>query len=235
MRNQSLYSIVYEDLKRKISEGVLAPGTLLPTELELEKQFQVSRTTIRKAIGKLKEEGFLEVKQGYGTTVLDVTTSQKLSKISSITETLRNDGHVVTLHSMSIVLISTPEYLQTLFPDCQTLYCLERVLCSDGTPINYSTTYLRPDMVPGLEHYANSFVGLYSFLESKYGLKLTEATETLSASAANFAESQLLGVPCGTPLLISKRLTMIGDKLFEVGTNRLIGERYKYVVHMDGR
>lgn len=235
MGKQPLYSMVYESIKREISEGYLKPGALLPTEQELEDRFQVSRTTVRKAISQLRDEGYLRVRQGYGTTVLDVTTIQKLSQISSITETLRSEGHTVTVRSMSITLVNTPEHLQCYFPADTPLYCLERILCSDGAPIDYSTTYLRAEMVPDFDQYVNRFTGLYSFLESKYGIKLTMAMETLSAAVANFAESQILNVPCGAPLLISKRLTNVGDTLFEYGVNRLIGERYKYVIYMQGR
>jgi len=45
-------------------------GTLLPPEPELERIYSVSRTTVRRAIAKLSEEGYVQVRQGYGTMVL---------------------------------------------------------------------------------------------------------------------------------------------------------------------
>ena len=36
-------------------------------------------------------------------------------------------------------------------------------------------------------------------------------------------------------MLISKRVTNIGDTCFEYGINRLVGSRYKYTVHMSVR
>ena len=57
MSKQALYLTVYGILKQEITEGHLKVGTLLPSEQELEAQFKVSRTTIRKAIGLLKDEG----------------------------------------------------------------------------------------------------------------------------------------------------------------------------------
>ena len=97
MSKQALYLTVYGILKQEITEGHLKVGTLLPSEQELEAQFKVSRTTIRKAIGLLKDEGYLDVRQGRGTTVQDITTTQKLLHISSISETLRNNGHEVSV------------------------------------------------------------------------------------------------------------------------------------------
>ena len=55
MSKQALYLTVYGILKQEITEGHLKVGTLLPSEQELEAQFKVSRTTIRKAIGLLKD------------------------------------------------------------------------------------------------------------------------------------------------------------------------------------
>lgn len=49
MSKQALYLTVYGILKQEITEGHLKVGTLLPSEQELEAQFKVSRTTIRKA------------------------------------------------------------------------------------------------------------------------------------------------------------------------------------------
>ena len=235
MSKQALYLNVYNTLKQEISEGLLKVGSLLPTEQELEERFDVSRTTVRKAVGLLKDEGYLDVRQGRGTTLQDISTTQKLSHISSITETLRSDGHEVSIQSMSITKIQAPDSLSDIFAPGTQLYYLERVLCSDGLPINYSTTYLLAEMVPYFEQYVNTFCGLYRFLESKYHIQLSEATETISASAANFVESQILNIPQGEPLLISKRITNVGDTCFEYGINRLVGSRYKYIIHMSGR
>ena len=235
MSKNALYNVVYDTLKREISDGIFKPGTFLPTEKELCDRFQVSRTTIRKVISLLRDEGQVEVKQGRGTTIMDVTTTQKLSRISSITETLTSEGHVVTVQGMSITKIETPEYLQAYFSAQEPLFCLERIMCSDGVPISYSTTYLLASMVPNFDRYVNKFVGLYGFLESKYNIRMTEAVETLSAAGARFAEAQMLDIPCGAPLLISKRLTKVDNVLFEYGINRLVGDRYKYSIYLSGR
>jgi len=83
--------------KKKIKEGYYLPGVLLPTEQELEQQYSVSRTTIRKTIGLLTNEGYLRVKQGRGTEVLDFSTTQKLNHITSVTETLVEKGYDVSI------------------------------------------------------------------------------------------------------------------------------------------
>jgi len=102
MGNIPVYKKVYLTLKKDIREGRYPTGSLLPTEYELELEFDVSRTTIRKAIGLLSSEGYVKKKQGYGTEVLDYSTTQKLNYLTSTSETLKAKGVKVTTRGMVI-------------------------------------------------------------------------------------------------------------------------------------
>lgn len=64
-----LYLQIQEYLKAKIVNGGYAYGELIPSELELEKMFKVSRITIRQAIADLEKEGYVKRQRGKGTTV----------------------------------------------------------------------------------------------------------------------------------------------------------------------
>ena len=57
------------DLHQRISEGEWRAGDKIPPEVELAKRYQVSRMTLRKALGQLADEGILERKPGNGTFV----------------------------------------------------------------------------------------------------------------------------------------------------------------------
>ena len=48
-----LYSQLVSIIKRNISAGTLGTGALLPSEAELCRTFDVSRSTVRQAIGEL--------------------------------------------------------------------------------------------------------------------------------------------------------------------------------------
>jgi len=64
-----LYQQISELLYREIAAGHWRPGEKLPTEAELSKSLQVAVGTLRKALTKLEEDGWLERKQGSGTYV----------------------------------------------------------------------------------------------------------------------------------------------------------------------
>ena len=51
------YRTMYTELKQRIQNGTYPADSFLPTEPELGKMFDVSRTTVRKAVGILIAEG----------------------------------------------------------------------------------------------------------------------------------------------------------------------------------
>ena len=65
--NEPKYTQTKAFILRMIDEGPYESGSRLPTEAELEARFQVSRNTLRQAIGELVSEGILVREQGRGT------------------------------------------------------------------------------------------------------------------------------------------------------------------------
>ena len=59
MGNNYLYETIVSDLKQKIKGGELEKGAKVPTEAELVEQYQVSRTTVIKALNDLKKSGYV--------------------------------------------------------------------------------------------------------------------------------------------------------------------------------
>jgi len=65
-----LYLQIAEILKQRILRGEIVPGENLPAEPELCELFGVARGTIRQALSKLENEGFVRREQGRGTFVV---------------------------------------------------------------------------------------------------------------------------------------------------------------------
>ncbi|MBO0410821.1 GntR family transcriptional regulator [Enterococcus hulanensis] len=74
--NQSKYQIIADEIRSKILSGEFPADTTIPPELTLQKDYQVSRHTIRQAIALLVNEGFLRKEKGSGTYV-DVKYKQE--------------------------------------------------------------------------------------------------------------------------------------------------------------
>lgn len=66
-----LYRKIYLDMKKKILEQELAPGSKLPYERELCEQYGVKRVTIRKSLEMLAQEGLIIKRMGLGSFVAE--------------------------------------------------------------------------------------------------------------------------------------------------------------------
>ena len=63
------YIEVYKDIKDKIQQGIYKPWSPLQGEELLCELYGISRTTIRKAMAKLKQDGYIHSRQGSGIFV----------------------------------------------------------------------------------------------------------------------------------------------------------------------
>ena len=68
-----MYRQIAEDLREHIESGALAPGSQLPTELELRDRYRASRNTVRDAIKWLTNLGLVATRPGQGTFVVEDT------------------------------------------------------------------------------------------------------------------------------------------------------------------
>ncbi len=67
--SQKLGDQVYEALAAQIAAGRYPVGSRLPSELDLAKQFGVSRPVLRQALGRLRAENLVTARQGAGNFV----------------------------------------------------------------------------------------------------------------------------------------------------------------------
>ena len=70
--HRPLREIVYEELKRQILVGEIAPGTRM-MEVEMAEDMGVSRTPIREAIRKLEKEGLVTIEPRRGAYASEIS------------------------------------------------------------------------------------------------------------------------------------------------------------------
>lgn len=66
----TLVETVHNSLREQITAGFYPPGSRLPSEAQMTKEFEVSRTVIREAVACLRADGLVEPRQGAGVFVL---------------------------------------------------------------------------------------------------------------------------------------------------------------------
>ncbi|MBM3560917.1 MAG: GntR family transcriptional regulator, partial [Alphaproteobacteria bacterium] len=78
-----LYLQVASALRQRIEARQWLPGQKISTLVELEREFQVARVTVRQAVGILREEGLLNCRQGRGTFVAETAPSRHWLKLAT--------------------------------------------------------------------------------------------------------------------------------------------------------
>lgn len=76
---------VYESLKKKIEQGVYAPAESLP-EIDLAKEYQVSRNTIKKALMMLANDALVSIEPNKATKVRSYSKTEVLEFLEFRTE-----------------------------------------------------------------------------------------------------------------------------------------------------
>lgn len=78
-----LYIQVASVMRRRIETKQWLPGQKISTLVDLEREFEVARVTIRQAIDILREEGLLHSQQGRGTFVGETSVSRHWFKLAT--------------------------------------------------------------------------------------------------------------------------------------------------------
>jgi GntR family transcriptional regulator len=237
MARQPSYIKVYENLKRKIVEGEYLPGDLLPPEPTLEEQFGVSRTTIRKAVECLAREGYVSVKQGKGTSVLDYVTMQNLNNVSSFTKTLQDKGidvrpkavHVESIPAKGIIAKSLS------LAEGDPVVRVQRIQLANGQPIAIINNYLPMRVGKCLLETTDSLVSLYKFIDERCNLYPDSSVDRITAKNADFAEAQMLEVAVGTALIHVTRVCYCAGLPLSVDILEIIGSMYEFEVNLLNR
>ncbi|HEU4660936.1 MAG TPA: GntR family transcriptional regulator [Pseudolabrys sp.] len=83
-----LYIQVASVMRRRIETKQWSPGQKIPTLVELEREFQVARVTIRQAVDILREEGLLRSQQGRGTFAAEKPVDRHWFKLATTWDVL---------------------------------------------------------------------------------------------------------------------------------------------------
>lgn len=97
----SPFQQVADALRAEIVDGRISVGDQLPTQQELRARFKVSRATIQRALGELREGGYIASQQGQGTWVTNWRTSQA-----------SNNG---TAYHPDLAVVTLPKALEEAF------------------------------------------------------------------------------------------------------------------------
>jgi GntR family transcriptional regulator len=185
-----------------IERGEIRADAALPTERELSARYGVSLAPIRQAILDLVKEGVLFRRPGIGTFLREAPTTERISVLSSFTETLRARGGQVDVVMLAQERIRTPKTLTSVIgPGARQVVLVERLTLVDGDPVAALRSHLPAARFPGLESAPLPGGSLYRYLEDVAGVVPIRAETTVEVVPCSTARSEKLRVAAGAPLL----------------------------------
>ena len=212
---QPLHIVISEQLKAQIEAGQYAPGERLPSEFDLGEVFGVSRTTIRRAIANLIQQGLVTPQQGKGIFVNDrhKISFSMANPLMPFDLALKQQGYTSHVHSLRFQLTKAPcevgQKLQLPSQDSQ-VYWQEKIIYADASPIALDITYF-PEVIGCslADQLQQGFT--YSTLETN-GINLNAAEVRLEGIPATYELSEYLAIPLGMPLLVFNYLVYWGKR-----------------------
>ena len=203
MARELRYRSVADELRRRVTTGAWPPGQLLPAESELAADFAVSRVTVRKALGVLKEAGIVDSRQGFGWYPARPPLRQTLADLTSVDDQIRAAGRSPGRRVLGFGFKAAPPPIAAQLQASSVLEVV-RLNSLDDEPFARMTVSVPDDLAAHLSRGAVEQHPIYELL----GVTLGGATQTISACGASAEDASVLRVRVGSPLLRCERLTV---------------------------
>ncbi len=230
-----LYRWLAETLREDIAQGVYKPGDALPTEYELMRRYNLSSTTVRRAVHDLAREGLIYRKAGKGTFVKRTKVEERLLRLTSFAEEMQSRNIVPRFQLVHAKPLVPPAEIGTVLhlqPD-QEAFLIERVQLANDEPIALAQGYWRCDIGQALVHQDLAQISLYEAIEQSLHIPLVEADESINAAVADAYLARHLETRRNAPLLVRRRLTFTTEmQPVEYTTTFYRADRYEYKIRL---
>jgi GntR family transcriptional regulator len=199
-----LYYQLKSYIENQIETGVWEPGTQIPSEQEISEQFQVSRTTIRQALGEMVNEGKLERIQGRGTFVSEISIEKYIERVSGFSQDMRNRGIVP---SSDILLFNEvpapPQAVKALnINDSESTILLKRLRKGNSKRIAIESVYLSYEKFKDLLSIDIGNNSLYEIMSKNFDIWPKRSHQVIKSIKCPTAEARLLGIEIGDPIFL---------------------------------
>ena len=231
-----LYYQIKEQIRGGILSGKLQPGDMIPAEEILSDQLQVSRMTVRRALGDLAGEGLLTRKRAIGTIVASPRQDLLLfvNRLAGLTEDMSEKGvsvaSQVLLHERQEANFEIRRYLE-LQPQ-EPVILIRRLRSTNNFPLVIENTYHPLKRFPDLLEMDFTNQSIYRFLQERYQTKVHQAQDSFVAGVADIEEAKLLEIEDGAPVMRYQRIGIdINGVPIEFTQSIYRADRFRFVVN----
>jgi len=231
---QPRYLLLAHALIDDISSGRYKVGDLMPTELDLCKQFNVSRYTVREAIRRLMELGLVTRQPGVGTRV---KASQVVSRYTQTTQGIEDLYKFVQDVRLTVSAVeeciadeALAERLSCPVGQAWLRVQGQRNVIGEEVPIALTDVYIARPYAAVREDLTDLEVPIYSLIEQRFGIRVVEVKQEVNAVEIAPKQAKALQVrPESAGLQVTRKYYAPGDELIEIAFSLHPGARFTYM------
>lgn len=232
---QPRYAELAQQLIAEISNGKLAIGAALPSELELSAQYGVSRSTVRSALQMVQDVGLISRRKRAGIRIealkpqrpfeQSISNVEELVQFAAVTERHVQDSEEITCDVALAAQLRCEPGRRWL-----RVSMLRVDPAKAGAPICWTDVYLDPAVAVGIKRQLRKSTGLIcEAVEEKYGRVVTELRQEIRATGVAQRFAAALGVaPDEHALEITRHYIDQHGEAFEVTVSVFPAERFTY-------
>ena len=228
-RTKLLYLEIADSIRKKILDGIYPVDSLIPTETELEEEYNVSKITIRKAVEMLVIDGYLEKRSGIGTKVISSRLFNNLSKARSFSSIIESKGHQLKKEILSIEKVDVEETDQELYALFGSeAFKLTRLYFLDDEPYIYFQHFL-PALGSEKQLEKLEKQSLYKWL-SAYGKQVAQFEDSFEVFEVDEDIQAFLETKKSHVLKRTRRAIDIDQKVVELSFALYDTEKHPYTI-----
>jgi DNA-binding GntR family transcriptional regulator len=231
------YQRVADELMKFIGTGKYSVGDNLPTEMELCRQYRVSRHTVREALRRVRDAGLISRRRRVGTEVVarrpPANYRQPTNSISDLLA-YAEETQLSVLQTKRIRCdAALAELLDTRVGTPWLRVRSLRAFPGESRPICMTTAYVDARL-PGIEGHLKRLTGpISAMLEREYDLKIARIEQSIQAVRLDKTEAHLLRASPRSPALRAmRRYYDARGRLVELSNAVHPGDRFTYVTRL---
>lgn len=228
--DKPLWAQLYDILLDRIVSKKYAPTNKMPTDLDIMAEFDVSRMTVRQAMNRLINEGYIERRRGKGTIVIERENKVGTILKSSFNGVLEKND----IKNRRVLIVENTKCNQEVADffgvkiGTQILRIVREIKV-DNLVVSIHETYINP-CVP-LDKNQDYSGSLYAKLINE-GYGISNVKEKISASLMNEYQKGLFGIQKEEAMINRQRRGFCHDVPVEFTNSMYISQGYELIVDL---
>ena len=227
------YDQIYAELRARIEQQEYGFQELLPSENTLVKEYGCSRNTVRRAIGRLADEGYVQSLHGKGVRIIyqpGQLSEFMLSGIESLKEAVARNQKEYRTKVVCFAELTVDQRIsaRTTFPVGAEIYYIQRVRYIDGEALildhNYFLKEVARDLTPEIAEQS-----IYAYLEQELGENIVTTKRKVTVERASQIDEMYLELGDYNCLAVVSSMTYNADGvMFEFSQSRHRPDKFAF-------